>query len=74
MIKDDQAETLASMLSLNQTIASMDLSENDIGARGEMALGAVLTENPFLTSLDLRSNRMEGTWVERTERHIRNFG
>lgn len=39
VMKDDQAEALANMLGVNRTIRSIDMSGNNIGARGDTALG-----------------------------------
>ena len=64
IICDESAEALASMLQSNNTLTSLDLSRNKIGAEGAKALASMLQSNNTLTTLDLYFNKIGAEGAE----------
>ena len=54
---------IADGLSQNNTLMSLDLSDNAFGNVGAISLAEALHKNTSLTELQLSNNRIGGFWV-----------
>ena len=67
----DYIQSLGQMLTTNNTLSVMDISDNAIGVSGADKIGKMLYHNKSITSVDLGSNNIGDEGVEKLVEHLK---